>query len=142
MEISADPTNPRFWISCNSLTTITRVREPGRDHRSNEISGNHTYGQILDVDWTTERTTRVQIIVKKQDEIFQNHSLTVGPKGVVDGEHRGAVQWGCELPPESDASDFQAFILVEDFAGNGSPVSYDIKSKTPELDVGFCYQGA
>jgi len=109
-------------------------------NKSKQIEANQNYGQILDVDLTTERTTRVQIIVKNRDEICENHTLTVGPKGVVDGEFRGAVQWGCELPKQTEDAEYEVLIMVEGFAGNGAPVSYDVKSNTSESNLGFCFK--
>jgi hypothetical protein len=79
-----------------------------------------SHGQVLDVDLITERTTRVQIIVKKQDEILQSHRLITGPDGVFDGEN------------------IEIIVLVQGFAGKGSAVSYEITPKVDEtLAAGY-----
>ena len=107
---------------------------------SKRFVGDLTHGQILDVDLVTARTTKAQIIVVRQEEILQNHDLIVGPKGVVDGEHRGAVLWSFEVPADADPADFHVYILVQRFAGKGAPVSYSISHKTADAMSGFRFR--
>ncbi len=125
------------------LVLILITPASGKDsiapNTSRHIAGEISKEQILNVDLITDNTTRVQIITTKQDEIIQNHRLITGPEGVIDGKHKGAVQWCIELPPKTKASEFEVVILVQGFAGDGSAVSYDVNPLQAGSNSGFCF---
>jgi hypothetical protein len=104
-----------------------------------EFKGGEGLSKLLIVHLSAPERTDLHIEVTNGDKIVEYHRLVVGPKGVCEGQFKGAHSWEYVLPSGTQGEDLNVNVLVRPIAGIGAPIPFVSREYSKGDPQGFIF---